>query len=261
MSIAARAALTLALASAASLAAAAPGIARPHVKEAVFSISVKGSQATTWHMERPPDPALCGAAQHSDGDQMIRFHNNGPEQVVVTQRRGERPQLRLDTILEATAERNAEFQMDAVVGGRTGCTGIVHTPPFVQPGCGVRTGAISLALGYTADSVGDPAPADDDPAPLVPDRNHIRLRGIDPTFGGAGLLQAYQACPLFADPAARVETNGELLETQEKLRESRLFDRGVRTIKIHAGRVEDFTFGPATGRTAVAYNVTLRRAR
>jgi hypothetical protein len=55
--------------------------------------------------------------------------------------------------------------------------------------------------------------------------------------------------------------HGELLEVQERLREARLFNKGVRTIKIHAGRVEDFTFGPAKGRTAIAYNVTLKRAR
>jgi hypothetical protein len=29
----------------------------------------------------------------------------------------------------------------------------------------------------------------------------------------------------------------------------------------HAGRVEEFTLEPASGRTAVAYNVTLRRVR
>src|SRR4051794_41921096 len=89
-----------------------PAQAQPHVKHAVFHLSVKGSEATTWHFERAPDPQLCGAAQHSDGDQMIRFHNDGAEQVTVTQAPGERPEFKLDSMLTAQVERNAEFQMD-----------------------------------------------------------------------------------------------------------------------------------------------------
>jgi hypothetical protein len=251
----------LGLALACTALATAPAQAKPHVKHAVFQLSVKGSQATTWHMERAPDPQLCGAAQHSDGDQMVRFHNDGGEQVVVSQARGERPQLKLDSMLTAEVERSAEFQMDTPVGNpRTGCTGIVHSPPFQQPGCGKRSGAISLQLGYTAESVGDPAAADDDPAPLVPDRNHLRVRGIDGSFDGDTLLAAYGQCPLLADPS-RTESRGDLLEVTEPVREAKLFDKGRRVIKIHAGRVEDFSFGPAHGRTAVAYNVTLKRVR
>jgi hypothetical protein len=254
--------LPAAVLAAACAATAPPAQAQPHVKHAVFSLSVKGSQATTWHFERAPDPQLCGAAQRSDGDQMIRFHNDGREQVVVTQAPGERPELKLDSMLIAEAERSAEFQMDTpVFQGRGPCTGIVHTPPFQQPGCGQRSGAISLQLGYTAESVGDPAPSDDDPAPLVPDRNHLRLRGGDADFGGSNLLVAYGQCPLFADPYTRPEPRGDLLEVTEPVREAGLFKKSRRVIKVHAGRVEDFTFGPTKGRTAIAYNVTLKRVR
>jgi hypothetical protein len=242
------------------LGAAPAADAKPHVKHAVFSVSVKGSQATTWHFERPPDPRLCGAAQHSDGDQMIRFHNDGAEQVTVTQVPGERPEFKLDSMLTAEVDRNAEFQMDTpIFEGRSGCTGIIHTPPFQQPGCGKRSGAISLQLGYTAESVGDPAASDDDPAPLVPDRNHLRLHGINGSFDGESLLVAYGQCPLFANPD-RPEARGDLLEVVEPVRESSLFKKSRKTIRVHAGRVEDFTLGPAAGRTAIAYNVTLRRA-
>jgi hypothetical protein len=249
-----------AVALAAACAAGAPAAdAKPHTKHAIFSLSLKGSQATTWHFERPPDPQLCGAAQRSDGDQMIRFHNNGPEQVVATQAPGERPQLKLDSMLVADIERSAEFQMDTpIFAGRNGCTGIVHTPPYHQSGCGERSGAISLQLGYTAESVGDPEPSDDDPAPLVPDRNHLRLRGIDGDFGGSSLLVAYGQCPLFAAPD-RPEARGDLLEVVEPVRESSLFKKSRKTIKVHAGRVEEFKLGPASGRTAIAYNVTLKR--
>jgi hypothetical protein len=250
-----------ALALACTAVAIAPAQAAPHVKHAVFSLSVKGSQATTWHFERPPDPQLCGAAQHSDGDQMIRFHNDGAEQVTVTQAPGERPEIKIDSMLTADVERSAEFQMDRpIFQGRSGCTGIVHDPPFQQPGCGNRSGAISLQLGYTAESVGDPAPSDDDPAPLVPDRNHLRLRGANSSYGGDSLLAAYAQCPLFTD-VNRPEPRGDLLEVVEPVRESSLFNKKRHTIKIHAGRVENFTFGPASGRTAIAYNVTLKRVR
>jgi hypothetical protein len=242
--------------------AAAPAAqAKPQVKHAVFQLSVKGSEATTWHFERAPDPQLCGAAQHSDGDQMIRFHNDGAEQVTVTQAPGERPEFKLDSMLTADVERSAEFQMDTpIIPPRGACTGIVHTPPFHQPGCGNRSGAISLQLGYTAESVGDPGASDDDPAPLVPDRNHLRLRGINGSFDGASLLVAYGQCPLFAAPD-RPEARGDLLEVVEPVRESGLFKKSRKTIKVHAGRVEDFTLGPASGRTAIAYNVTLKRVR
>jgi hypothetical protein len=47
----------------------------------------------------------------------------------------------------------------------------------------------------------------------------------------------------------------------EPVRESGLFKKSRRTIKVHAGRVENFKLGPASGRTAIAYNVTLRRVR
>jgi hypothetical protein len=245
------------LALACTAAATPPTQAKPHVKEAVFSISVKGSQATTWHFGRP---RLCGAAQRSDGDQTIRFHNQGPEQVVVTQAPGERPQLKLDSILVADVERSAEFQMDTPIfhTGRGPCTSIVHSPPFHQPGCGERNGFISLQLGYTAESVGDPAPSEDDPAPLVPDRNHLRIRGTDGNFGGDTLLAAYGQCPLFESPD-RPEPRGDLLEVTEPVREAALFKKSRKTIKVFAGRVESFNFGPATGRTAIAYNVTLKR--
>jgi hypothetical protein len=247
------------LALACTAVATTPVEAKPHVKHAVFQLSVKGSEATTWHFERAPDPQLCGAAQHSDGDQMIRFHNDGAEQVTVTQAPGERPEIKLDSMLTANVERSAEFQMDTpIFPGRGPCTGIVHTPPFQQPGCGNRSGAISLQLGYTAESVGDPAASEDDPAPLVPDRNHLRLRGINGSFDGESLLIAYGQCPLFAAPD-RPEARGDLLEVVEPVREAGLFKKSRKTIKAHAGRVEDFKLGPASGRTAIAYNVTLKR--
>src|SRR4051812_36946090 len=95
-----------ALALAVACAARAPAAeAKPHVKHAIFQLSVKGSQATTWHFERPPDPQLCGAAQRSDGEQMIRFHNDGREQVTVTQAPGARPEFKLDSLLTAEVER------------------------------------------------------------------------------------------------------------------------------------------------------------
>jgi hypothetical protein len=224
-------------------------------KTAQFDLTLKGSQATTWHMERPPDPQLCGAAQHADGDQTIRFATPKPSRVTVTQARGERPVLKFKAVADAKVERGAEFQMDSpIFAGRNGCTGIVHNPPLKQPGCGERSGTIDLWIGYTPESEADP-----DIAPLVPYKNHLRFRGVDPSFGGETLLEAFQGCPLFADPTTRPEPFGALAEAVEPLRESRLFNTRQRVIKVSAGDVQDFTFGPATGRTAVAYNLTLKR--
>ena len=241
----------LPLAALATTAALAPSAI---AKTATFDLTVKGSQATTWHFERPPDPQLCGAAQHADGDQMIRFATPKPSRLTVTQARGERPVFRFKAVADAKAERDAEFQMDTPVGGRSGCTGIVHNPPFHQPGCGQRSGTIDLQIGYTPESGADP-----DIAPLVPYKNHLRFRGVDPSFGGDTLLEAFQGCQLFADPTTRPEPFGALAEAVEPLRESRLFNARQRVIKVSAGDSQDFTFGPATGHTAVAYNLTLKR--
>lgn len=241
----------LALAVPLALAATAPPALA--AKHAVFNVSVKGSQATTWHMETPPDPQLCGAAQHADGDQMIRFASPKPVRVVVTQNAGGRPSFSIAPTVDASVQRSADFQMDGVLGGRTGCTGIVHLPAYHQPGCGERKGSISVSLGYSSGA------GDDELAPLVPEQNHLRLRGTDPNFGGAPLLTSYPTCPMLIDTMSRPETRGELLEVIEPLRESRLFAKKQKVIKVSAGRVEDMKAGNVTGRTAIAYNVTLKR--
>jgi hypothetical protein len=61
--------------------------------------------------------------------------------------------------------------------------------------------------------------------------------------------------------AAPAQAKRPVFSLSVPVRESGLVNKKRRVISLHAGRVEDFTFGPATGRTAIAYNVTLRRVR
>lgn len=147
-----------------------------------------------------------------DGDQTIRFHTPSPIRVDVVDRPGEPADFTPSVGLDATADRSAEFRS-------------------------------KLELGYSAASVGGDVR---ELAPLVPD-NRLRLRGVQPSFGGSGLLRTFQRCPLMVDSPGRVEADGQLIQAAARLPESRLFKGATRLLASTAG-VQRYAFPRAAAR-------------
>jgi hypothetical protein len=260
----------LALASLCAWIALGTGLAAAKIETANLEISVSGSQATTWRLQRSSVVAGCTLSLLTDGSQMIRFLTPRPDRVLVTKAYpgspfyaawGGRPVIPGPIPLQATVTREMESTADLAIFGRDGCVRTVKGTPVVAPGCGERSGAIGLQMVFSAapSSAGRAEQGEDEIVPLISPVNHLRLNGIEPRFAGGDLLSALPACPLMDSPAAP-EAHGELLDARYTLRESRLF--AGRPITLHASAVRPVTGIPGvTGQTIVTYNLQIKRAR
>jgi hypothetical protein len=264
-------ALALTLAAVGTGAALVPPNAQARVQTARLQISVRGSQVTTWRLQRSSVVAGCTLSFLTDGSQMIRFQTTHPQQVLVTKaypgspfyivNGGGRPVFDRTIPLQATATREMESVAEQAIFSREGCVRTVKGAPQVNPGCGQRSGTIGLQLAFS----GLPSSAekavqesDGELAPLRSAVDALRLNGVEPSFGGGDLLSALSQCLLF-DNVVSPEAKGELIDARSTLRESRLFSG--KPITVHASAIAPVTGYPGvSGQTIATYNVTMRLA-
>ena len=251
----------------------APPAANARLQTARLQISVRGSQVTTWRLERSSVVQGCTLSLLTDGSQMIRFQTSHAERVLVTKaypgspfyivNGGGRPVFDRTVPLQATATREMESTAEQAIFDRGGCVRTVKGAPQVNPGCGERSGTVRLQLAFSGlPSSAEKAFDESDGAEVAPLRsavNALRLNGVEPRFGGSDLLSSLSQCPLF-DSVLSPEAKGDLSDARSTLVESRLFSGAP--ITIHASAVVPVTGYPGvTGQTIVTYNVTIRHAR
>jgi hypothetical protein len=249
----------------------AAGPAQAKVKTARLLISVRGSQATTWRLQKSTVVQGCTLSLLTDGSQMIRFQTAHPERVLVSTASpgspfyivngGPRPTFSHTIPLQATAVREMESTADQAVFSREGCVRTIKGTPQPNPACGQRSGTLGLQLAFS----GSPsklekalAESDGELVPLRSSVNALRLNGVEPSFGGGDLLSSLSQCLLF-DSVLSPEAKGDLIDARSTLLESRLF--AARPITIHASAIAPVTgFPGVSGQTIVTYNVTIHRA-
>lgn len=250
-----------------ALAVPSAGVAKPRKghrppapKSARYMVVLRGSQATTWHSEAQKAFGACAASEIGDGDQMIRFHSDGPGMAVIHDEGAGAAFVGGGVTVEAEAERGGEFRwrIPNFDPGTRQCVGTRELPPEPMPGCGARTGTITVHLGLSSAEVGG-TPPDEELAPLERP-NQIHLRGLQPNFGGGSLGASLPTCPLLEAEANQPASIGELYEAAEHFPESRLFTtRHAGRLRISASAVTKFTVPTGYGQTAVTYNLTLVR--
>jgi hypothetical protein len=267
-----RLALTCTAALAASVALVPTADAAKHhtkKKEAVYELTLKGSEAVTWHYSAPADGCFYGAT--GDGSQEVVYNTHKIKVKAVRSKLGERDgQIQLATLDDQVAQYGAPQGIPALVqvnregdikssAGCGGTGGSTQQPP--PPDCGTRWGRIKLDAGWTKvaaftvggeyDNFGEPAPGElGDQIPPV---------GV-PTSGD-NLSGTYVNCPILL-PSGSAAAYDRLTEATAHINETRLPKKG-KTLKLSGGDQDEAADpdGQRTSQTSVAWNLKLKRVR
>ena len=259
--------------------AAVPGIAAAEqtsgssYKTAEFKAKVKGSQVTTWTFNRPYDENNpCVAPGSGYGDSSVYFENKSPMRLQVAQAPKDNPNLfstrgrplvlaiPTPARLDARAERDTDVNYGAIDEKKCeGPNGGGVIPDPRPKDCGVRTGTIGVRFFYDWRSILDDAIPSDN---VKRDRNQLKLETYDPQYQGSpsgDLEDAYQNCEL--EQATTAEHRGTTYVTGGKLVEKKLFQTKRKKIKVSGSLVTPIKGQYYTGKTILAWNLTLTRVK
>jgi hypothetical protein len=239
-------------------------------KGAVYELTLKGSEALTWHYEAPADGCFYGAT--GNGSQELTYNTGKIKVKAVRPKSGDRKgQLQLTSVKDRLAqygfvtgiEAVAHVEREGEIKSSAGCGGTGHStqqPP--PPDCGLRHGRLTLLPGYQTlrsfqvqgkyDNFGRPVAGETDdliPPPVAP-------------HSGEPLSATYQQCPILL-PDGMAARNDEMTPASKSISQLKVLPKKGKTIKLSAGDRETYadSDGQRTGETSVAWNLKLKRIK
>jgi hypothetical protein len=261
----------------AALAAPASAGAKPKpVTAPLFSVTLKGTQVSTWEHSHDPQYA-CDATVRGNGSQQLKYSLANPIKLKLVEPKGGRALLALpkDTLAEdgypgfaipfaISANREGSEEVILAAGGDCNGTGNWDGTRPKRDCDEDRQGRLDLQLGYSAYGINRaPRPGHFQVAgkyysfidSIVPEPN-----GTGPAEGKA-LSLTFENCPYWAKGSASPSTD-ELAPATGRLPLGKLRALRVgKTLKASGHKRETYAEGDYTGDTLHAWNIKLERIK